>query len=91
MKLRTLTVSMGLRKSSWCTWHGQGCPSGGEMLLPLQQPQALHLQLPAGEILQSEYAVKPQGGDGTKEGSLDISHENDTAQEPPGGGSQGIT
>ena len=33
---------------------GMGCegyPSGGEALLPLQQPQALHLQLPTGERL----------------------------------------
>ena len=69
----------------------EGCPSGGEVLLPLQHPQALHLQLPTGESLQIEYTVKLQGGDDIKEGSLDPSDENDNAQEPPGGGSQGIT
>ena len=61
------------------------------MLLPLQQPQALHPQLPLSESLQREYAVKLQGGDGIEEGSPDPSDENDNAQEPPGGGSQGIT
>ena len=35
--------------------------------------------------------VKLQGRDGIKEGSPDPSDENDYAQEPPGGGSQGIT
>ena len=40
--------------------------------------------MPAGESLQGEYPVKPQGGDGIKEGSLDPSEENDDAQEPPG-------
>ena len=69
----------------------EGCPSGGEVLLPLQQPQALHPQLPASESLQIEYAVKLQGGDSIKEGSPDPSDENNNAQEPPGGGSQGIT
>ena len=38
-----------------------------------------------------EYTVKPQGGDGIKEGSPDSLDEDDNAQEPPGGGSQGIT
>ena len=47
--------------------------------------------MPARESLQREYAVKPQGGDGIKEGSLDPYNENDNAQEPPGGGSQGVT
>ena len=32
-----------------------------------------------------------QGGDSIEEGSLDPSGEVDNAQEPPGGGSQGIT
>ena len=32
-----------------------------------------------------------KGGDGIKEGSLDPSDEDDNAQEPPGGGSQGVT
>ena len=68
----------------------EGCLSGGEVLLPLQQPQALHPQLPTSESLQREYRVKPQGGDSIKEGSLDPSDENDNAQEPQGG-SQGVT
>ena len=77
-------VLMGLLKSLWCTWHGrEGCQSSREALLPLQQSQTLHLQLPTGESLQEEYAIKPQGGDGVKEGSLDPSDENDNAQEPP--------
>ena len=33
---------------------------------------------------------KLQGGDVIEEGSLGPSDENDNAQEPPGGGSQGI-
>ena len=69
----------------------EGCPSGEEVLLPLQQLGALHLQLPAGESLQGEYAVKLQGGDGIEEGSLDPSDEKDNVQEPQGGGFQGIT
>ena len=36
-------------------------------------------------------AVKLQGGDGIKEGSLDPSDEDDNIQEPPGEGFQGIT
>ena len=68
----------------------EGCPSG-EVVLSLQQPQALYPQLPASESLQREYAVKPQGGDSIKEGSPDPSGESDNAQEPLGGGSQGIT
>ena len=50
LKSRTLTVSMGLRKSSWCaTEHGPWRMhlSGGEVLLPLQQLWALHPWLPA--------------------------------------------
>ena len=37
-KAKTLTVSMGLWKSSWCApCEGcEGCPSGGEALLSLQ-------------------------------------------------------
>ena len=69
----------------------EGCPSQGEALLSLQQPQALYLGLPASESLQREYAVKLQGGDSIEEGSLDPSDEDDNTQEPPGGGSQGIT
>ena len=69
----------------------EGYPSEGEVLLPLQQPQALHTWLPAGESLQGEYAVKQQGGDSIEEGSLDPSDENDNAQELPGGGFQGVT
>ena len=61
------------------------------MLLSLQQPQALYLQLPAIESLQREYAVKLQGEDSIKEGNLDPSDEDDDAQEPPGEGSQGVT
>ena len=57
----------------------------------MQQPRALHLQLPTGETLQREYAVKLQGGDDIKEGSPGPSDENNNAQEPPEGGSQGIT
>ena len=38
--------------------------------------------MPTSESLQREYAVKPQGGDGIKEGSLDPSGESDNAQEP---------
>ena len=41
------------------------------MLLSLKQPQALYPQLPASENLQRQYTVKPQGGDGVKEGSPD--------------------
>ena len=40
--------------------------------------------------LQGEYAVKLQGGDGVKEGSLDPSDKTNNTQEPPGGGSQGV-
>ena len=69
----------------------EGHSSGGEVLLQLQQLQALHLWLPAGEKLQGEYTVKPQGGDDIEEGSPDPSDENDNAKEHPGGGSQGIT
>ena len=32
----------------------EGCPSGGEALLPLQHPRALLPRLPAGESLQGE-------------------------------------
>ena len=60
----------------------EGCPSGGEVLLPLQQPQALYLQLPTSGSLQTEYTVKLQGGDGIKEGSPDPSDENDNAKNP---------
>ena len=42
------------------------------------------------ESLERQYAVKLQGGDSIKEGSPGPSDENDNAQEPPGGGSQGI-
>ena len=41
---------------------------GGEMLLPLQQPRTLYLQLPIGEGIQNRPMFKPKGGDGTKEG-----------------------
>ena len=68
----------------------EGHPSGGEALLPWQQYQALHQQLPTGESLQGEYAVKVQGGDSIEEGSPDPSDEDDNAQEPPEGGSQGV-
>ena len=57
----------------------------------MQQPKGLHLQLHTGESLRGEYTVKLEGGDGIEEGSPDPSDENDNAQEPPGGGSQGIT
>ena len=70
-----------------------GCEGyqSGEVLISLQQPQACYPQLPASESLQIEYAVKLQGGDGIEEGSPDPSDEDDNAQEPPEGGSQGIT
>ena len=88
-KAKTLTVSMGLWKSSWCTFKGHdGSPSGGEVLLSLQQPQVLYLQLPTSESLEREYTVKLQGGDGIEEGSPDPSDEDTNTQEPPGGGSQ---
>ena len=38
-----------------------------------------------------ENTVKLQGGDGIEEGIPDPSGENNNAQEPPGGGSQGIS
>ena len=38
-----------------------------------------------------ENTVKPQGGDGVKEGSPDPLHENNNTQELPGGGFQGVT
>ena len=69
----------------------EGCLSGGEVLLPLQQPRGLHMKLPASESHQREYAVKLQRGDGIRKGSPDPSGENDNTQEPPEGGSQGIT
>ena len=47
----------------------EGCPSGGEVLLPLQQPQALYPQLPTTESLQREYTVKLQGGESVQEGT----------------------
>ena len=68
----------------------EGYPSGGEVLLSLQQPQALYPWLPTSEDLKGKYAVKPKGGDVVKEGSLDPSDESDNAQEPPEGGFQGI-
>ena len=73
-----------------CKGH-EGCPSGGEVLLSLQKPRALYLQLPTGETLEREYAVKLQGGEGIKEGTPDPSDEDDNAQEPPGGGSHSKT
>ena len=45
--------------------------------------------MPAGENLKRKYAVKLQGGDGIEEGTLGPSDED--AQEPLGGGSQGVT
>ena len=54
-------------------------------------PEHFAPQLPTGEGLQREYAVKLQGGDGIEEGSPDPSDENNKAQEPPGGGFQGVT
>ena len=39
---------------------------------------------------QEKYAVKPQGGDSVKEGSLGPSDKDNEAQEPPGGGFQGV-
>ena len=72
-----------------CVGH-EGCPSG-EVLLSLQQPQALYLGLPTSESLVREYTAKLQGGDGIKEESPDPSGESDNAEECSGGGSQGIT
>ena len=48
------------------------------------------MQLPIGEIIKSKYAVKPQGGNGAKEGSPDPSDESNYTKNLPGGGSQGI-
>ena len=44
-----------------------------------------------GGSLERKYAVKLQGGDGIKEGSSGLSDKDNDAQEPPKGGSQGIT
>ena len=90
-KVKTLTVLTGLWRSSWCALQGlEGCPSGGKVLLSLKQFGALHLQLPISKSIESKYPVKPQGGDGAKEGSPGPSDESDHAQNPPGGGPQGV-
>ena len=96
----------GKRKLKWRPWHywwgyrrvhgapcegHEGCPSGGETLLSLQQPWALYPWLSTNESLEREYAVKLEGGDSVKEGSMDPSSEVYNALEPSGGGYQGIT
>ena len=73
------------------TWAGEGCQSGGEVLLPLQQPQAPHPQLPIGDRLQGEYTVIPQGGDRTRRKEA-WTHQMKTTmpKNPQEEGSQGV-
>ena len=87
----------GWRSGKWRPWqygwgyrrvHGapckgcEGCPSGEEALLSLQQPQALYPWLTASESLERKYAVKLQRGTASQEGSPDPSDEDNNAQEP---------
>ena len=46
--------------------------------------------MPISKSIESEYTVKLQGGDDTKEGSPGPSDESDHVQNPSGGGPQGI-
>ena len=61
------------------------------MLLPLQQPKAFYLQLSVNEDCQRQETVKREGGDSDGEGSLDPSESDECHEEPPTGGSRGIT
>ena len=60
------------------------------MLLPLQQPRTFYLQMPIGEGIQNSQPLKPKGGDGTREGSLDPSSQGGQAKGVPGGDAQGV-
>ena len=61
----------------------EGCSAGGEMLLPLQQPRALYLQLPVGEGIQNGSALKLKGGDSAEGGSLGPSRKGDHTEGAP--------
>ena len=61
------------------------------MLLPLQQPRAFYLQMSINEDHQKQETVKWEGGDGDGEGSPDPSESDEHHEEPPTGGSRGIT
>ena len=68
----------------------EGCSTGGEKLLPLQQPGALYLQLPIGEGIQNGLTFKPKGGNGAEEGSLDPSWKGNHSEGAPRQDVQGI-
>ena len=60
------------------------------MLLPLQQPRALYMQLPIGEGIQEGTTFKLKGGDDTEEGSLDPASKGNHAEGTPRQDAQGI-
>ena len=68
----------------------EGCTARREMLLPLQQHRSFHQGLSIGEISQKGIEFKLQRGDGTEEGSPDLSRKGDSAEVTPGRDSQGI-
>ena len=68
----------------------EGSSTGGEMLLPLQQPWTFYLQVPVGEGIQDSYPFKLKGGDSTREGSPDPSSQGSQAKGATGGDAQDI-
>ena len=47
----------------------EGSSTGGEMLLPLQQPWTFYLQVPVGEGIQDSYPFKLKGGTAPEKGA----------------------
>ena len=57
----------------------------------MKQPRAFYPQLSVNEDCQRQETVKWEGGDGDGEGSPDPSENDEHCEEPPAGGSRGIT
>ena len=62
-----------------------GCSTGEKVLLPLQHPRSLHLWLPMAGRNRGGLTFKPEGGDGTKEGSSSPQEKATTLKVPQGG------
>ena len=60
------------------------------MLLSLQQSRAPYLRLPIAEGIQNRLAFKLKGGDGTKEGSQNLSGKGDHAEGTTRQDAQGV-
>ena len=92
IKLRTLTVSMGLWEESMvhlaCAVNDAQVEE--KCCYYCSSLEHFILDCPLVRNSKENTQLKLQGGDSIEEGSLNTSDENDNTQEPPGGGSQGI-